>query len=208
VVAYIRDFAADPGPWTSGAGWRAIWQNSVWFAIFAAHHSLFARDTVKAWMATLVSAGLERSAYVWIASALLAALVWHWQPVPGTAWMTAGVAAGILTALQVAGLAITGYAAAQLGVLRLAGMRPPETSPRLRHDSLYGFVRHPIYFAWLLMVWPAPVMTGSRLAFAALTTLYLVVAIPLEERSLRKAFGPAYDHYRRRVRWRMLPGVY
>ena len=87
-------------------------------------------------------------------------------------------------------------------------MRPPETSPRLRHDSLYGLVRHPIYFAWLLMVWPAPVMTGSRLTFAALTTLYLVVAIPLEERSLRKAFGPAYDHYRRRVRWRMLPGVY
>ena len=208
VVVYIRDFGADPGPWASGAAWPAIWQNSAWFVLFATHHSVFARDTVKTWMAAFVSTELERSTYVWIASALLAALVWHWRPVPGIAWAAPGVAAGGLTALQLAGLAITGYAASQLGVLRLAGLRPPEASPRLRHDSLYGVVRHPIYFAWLLMVWPSPTMTGSRLTFAVLTTLYLVVAIPLEERSLRKAFGPAYDRYCVRVRWRMLPGVY
>ena len=32
-------------------------------------------------------------------------------------------------------------------------------------------------------------MTGDRLAFAAITTTYLLVAIPWEERSLGRQFG-------------------
>ena len=47
-------------------------------------------------------------------------------------------------------------------------------------------------------------MTGDRLAFAVITTLYLVVAIPWEERSLERAFGEAYGRYKARVRWRMI----
>jgi protein-S-isoprenylcysteine O-methyltransferase Ste14 len=58
------------------------------------------------------------------------------------------------------------------------------------------------------MVWFAPVMTGSRLTFAIVSTAYLVIAVPFEERALRRDFGARYDDYRRRVRWRMVPGVY
>jgi len=57
-------------------------------------------------------------------------------------------------------------------------------------------------------VFGAARMTGDRLAFAAITTLYLIVAIPLEERSLRRAFGDGYVRYTRQVRWRMLPFIY
>ena len=48
-------------------------------------------------------------------------------------------------------------------------------------------------------------MTGDRLAFALLTTSYLVVAIPWEERSIERAFGETYRHYKERVPWRVLP---
>jgi protein-S-isoprenylcysteine O-methyltransferase Ste14 len=51
-------------------------------------------------------------------------------------------------------------------------------------------------------------MTMTRVTFAVISTLYLVVAIPWEERSLRESFGPAYAAYQRRVRWRMLPFLY
>jgi len=51
-------------------------------------------------------------------------------------------------------------------------------------------------------------MTVNRLAFALMSLAYLAVAIPLEERALRREFGQAYDTYRRRVRWRVIPGVY
>jgi protein-S-isoprenylcysteine O-methyltransferase Ste14 len=51
-------------------------------------------------------------------------------------------------------------------------------------------------------------MTGTRLVFAAVSTAYMVLAVPFEERDLRRAFGPAYAGYARRVRWRMLPFIY
>ncbi len=51
-------------------------------------------------------------------------------------------------------------------------------------------------------------MTGTRLVFASVSTLYLVVAIPLEERQMRRTLGPAYTTYAGAVRWRRIPGVY
>ena len=72
----------------------------------------------------------------------------------------------------------------------------------------YRWVRHPIYFGWVLMVFGAPVMTTSRLVFASVSTAYLVIAIPFEERSLAEEFGAAYKDYQRRVRWRLVPGLW
>ena len=58
------------------------------------------------------------------------------------------------------------------------------------------------------MVFGASHLTGDRLAFAAITTTYLVVAIPWEERSLRRSFGEEYVRYMRDVTWRMIPFIY
>ena len=51
-------------------------------------------------------------------------------------------------------------------------------------------------------------MTGDRLAFAVMSSAYLVVAIPMEERSLLRSFGDTYADYQRRVRWRIVPYLY
>jgi protein-S-isoprenylcysteine O-methyltransferase Ste14 len=51
-------------------------------------------------------------------------------------------------------------------------------------------------------------MTGDRLAFAAITTGYLMVAVPWEERALVNTFGDEYRAYQRRIRWRIVPYVY
>jgi len=69
-------------------------------------------------------------------------------------------------------------------------------------------VRHPIYLGWMLVVFGAPTMTTNRMLFAAVSSCYLLVAIPWEERSLVAEFGEAYRAYRRQVRWRILPGVW
>ena len=52
------------------------------------------------------------------------------------------------------------------------------------------------------------VMTADRLTFAVITTAYLLVAIPWEERSLRRIFGEPYIRYQQAVRWRVVPYVY
>jgi methanethiol S-methyltransferase len=82
-----------------------------------------------------------------------------------------------------------------------------EADPFVAHGA-YGLVRHPIYLGWFLMVWPTPLMTGGRLTFAAVSSFYLLIAIPWEERSLLQQYGEAYLRYTRQVRWRVLPGLY
>ena len=51
-------------------------------------------------------------------------------------------------------------------------------------------------------------MTATRAAFAIISTAYLMMAIPWEERGLVATFGPEYEAYRRSVKTRMIPWVY
>jgi protein-S-isoprenylcysteine O-methyltransferase Ste14 len=183
------------------------------FTAFALHHSVFARSRVRQWIAERVSSRLERSVYVWVASLLLLAVVAAWQPVAGDVWRFSAPWSMVLGAVQLAGVLVTLRASAALDVFSLAGVRQafgaaaPPPSP-LVETGLYRLVRHPVYFGWVLMVWPTPAMTGTRFVFAAISTLYLALAIPLEERSLRRQFGPAYSAYASKVKWKMVPGLY
>jgi methanethiol S-methyltransferase len=184
------------------------------FTVFALHHSVFARTGLKRWVSAIVPPALERSTYVWAASLLFLATCAWWQPVGGALWTASGVTAAFLLVAQLAAGGFTLVAARSIGMLELAGVTQAwagaaaPAAPVLDDRGPYRIVRHPIYLAWLVLVWAAPVMNGTRLVFAAVSTLYLVAAVPLEERDLRRQFGPAYDAYRRRVRWRLLPGIY
>lgn len=211
VVSYAR-YGRPAGGWTPG-GWLAVVPNLLLFSLFALHHSLFARTGLKAAIAARVSPALERSVYVWVASLLFALTLWAWSPVPGVAWHARGVLAWVLELGCVTGVVLTGVAAAALDPLELAGIRqafgqPQAAGTELSTTGVYRVVRHPIYLGWVLMVWCLPAMTGTRLVFAAVSTLYLVLAIPLEERAMRRTLGRAYDTYAATVRWRMFPWVY
>jgi protein-S-isoprenylcysteine O-methyltransferase Ste14 len=58
------------------------------------------------------------------------------------------------------------------------------------------------------MVLPTPVMTMTRLVFALVSCAYLLIAIPLEERTMRSSQDGGYEGYMRKVRWRLVPGLY
>ncbi len=196
------------GRMASPSGWLPLAADAVLITIFATHHSLFARDRIKTWMTRLVPASLLRSVFVWIASLLLILTCASWQPIGGTFYAATGAAAFAFAAVQLAGLLITAGSVARIDPLELAGIRPATHAEGLQVTGPYRLVRHPLYFGWVLMVFGASHMTGDRLAFAALTTAYLAIAIPWEERSLRASFGDAYANYQRDVKWRMLPFIY
>jgi len=183
--------------------------NTLLFGVFAIHHSVLARDAVKARVVRLVTTRLERSTYVWVASLLFIAVCLAWRPIAGTVYRIPPPWAWLAGALQLAGGVFTFDAARRIDVRVLSGLRP---EPALEGDPVargtYRLVRHPIYLGWVLLVWAASDMTSGRLVFAAISTTYLVVAVPFEERSLRRRFGPSYDGYRHAVRWRIVPGVY
>ena len=186
--------------------------NTLLFTIFAVHHSLFARTGLKRFVREHVPAGLERAVYTLIASALFILVCWLWVPLPGRAWTLDGAWRWLGYSVQGAGIVITFIGARALDVLDLAGVRQVQRTTAahapLETGGVYGLVRHPLYFGWTLLVFGAPDMSYTRLVFALVSTAYLVIAIPFEERSLIETFGPEYASYQQKVRWRIFPGVH
>ena len=195
------------------------------FGTFAMHHSVMARTRIKQWITNWLPPALERSTYVWIASALFSATCFWWRHMPGQLYAAEGLWRWFGHVVQLSGLVLIVRSASMLDVLELAGIRqvseamdrrpladgvragnPP--GPHLRCAGPYRMVRHPLYLGWALVVFGVPDMTTSRLLFACISTVYLVIAIPWEERSMVDTFGDSYRQYAKRVRWRLIPGVY
>ena len=63
----------------------------------------------------------------------------------------------------------------------------------------YLWVRHPLYFFTLVLIWSSPDITLDRLLFNVLFTAWIVVGTYLEERDLVAEFGEAYKGYQARV---------
>src|SRR5207245_11624808 len=104
--------------------------------------------------------------------------------------------------VQLAAVWLVAQSVLAIDALELAGIRRQSAPDALQVGGPYRWVRHPLYLGWLLAVFGPAHMTGDRLAFATISSLYLVVAISWEERSLVRAFGPRYEEYRQQVRWR------
>ena len=213
LYAYLVRFgAAAP----AGARVRPISIDIVLFSVFALHHSLFARTSLKAWVRRMIPPVLERSLYTSIASVLFLVVCGAWQPVPGVLYRIEGPWRWLAAAAQLSGILLTFLGSKTLDVLDLAGVRAvirartaaaPVHVP-LSASGVYGLVRHPVYFGWALLVCGAADMTATRAVFALVSTAYVALAIPWEERGLIETFGAAYEDYRRKVRWRMIPGMY
>jgi protein-S-isoprenylcysteine O-methyltransferase Ste14 len=189
--------------------WSALAIDVLLVGVFAVHHSVLARERVKARVSRIVPEPLLRSVYVWTASLLLIMVCASWQPIGGEfyripgGWWALGPAA-----VQLYGVWLIIQSVHGIDPLALAGIRREAARGPLQVTGPYALVRHPLYFGWVLAVFATPHMTGDRLAFAAITTMYLVMAVPWEERSLVRSFGDEYTRYAREVRWRMIPFIY
>jgi protein-S-isoprenylcysteine O-methyltransferase Ste14 len=93
-----------------------------------------------------------------------------------------------------------------LGLCQLFGwdMAPQNCQPPLVVRGLYRWVRHPLYFLGLVLIWLTPQMTVNLLTLFAVFSLYLYVGTFFEERRLIGEFGDDYRAYQRRVP-RLLP---
>jgi len=187
---------------------EAIAIDAALIAVFGVQHSVMARRSFKAWLTRFVPSDLERSTYVLASTLCLAVLFWQWRPIGPVLWDVSDGALG----LALAGVSLIGWLIvvrstflfdhAELFGLRQAFGRP-DTSPgatEFSTPSFYRAVRHPLYFGFLVAFWATPIMTVGHLVFAAGMTLYVLIAIPLEERDLSARFGEEYATYRKRVR--------
>ena len=185
-----------------GGGEDALW-NAGAFTAWAVLHSLLARDAARRVMSRWLGLDFVRIAYVFVAGITLALLLLVWRPVSGELWHATGAAAWLLSALYLASLVGLVLTTSHFDYAEFLGLRQiksrvtgrPPHPPGLSLEGPYGYCRHPMYLAMLAAFWVGPVMSSGRLEFAALSTLYLLVGLRLEERNLRRELGPEYDLY-------------
>jgi methanethiol S-methyltransferase len=182
----------------------AILINTGLLALFGVQHSVMARAGWKRWWTCVIPPALERSLYVLLASALLLALFWLWQPIPMAIWeVTNPLLRASIHGVCLAGWAVVVLATFQIDHFELFGLRQvwrathsrPQVAPKFRIPILYQIVRHPLMSGFLLAFWATPVMTIDRLVFALGISLYILIGLAFEERALRREFGPVYEKY-------------
>ena len=182
---------------------------------FAIQHSVMARPAFKHWWTKIIPPVIERSTYVLLSSLILLLLFWQWQPIPTRIWRVEGIAAHALTALYWLGWAIAIGSTFMIDHFDLFGLRQvfsalrgsATSDPAFRTPLLYRLVRHPLMLGFLIAFWATPEMSAGHLLFAIATTLYILVALQLEERDLIAKFGATYRQYCQRVPM-LLPRIF
>jgi methanethiol S-methyltransferase len=182
--------------------------NVALLVLFGLQHTIMARQGFKAWWTKLVPRPVERSTYVIISNVLLALLYWQWRPITGVVWSVESAIGGYaLWTLFGAGWLLVFLSSLVIDHFDLFGLRQvvlyyqgKQYEPlHFKAAWFYKLVRHPLLLGWMIAFWATPEMSVGHLLFAIGTTLYMLIAIPIEERDLAQFHGPEYADYRRRV---------
>lgn len=192
--------AASPG--------AAVATNVLLLALFAVQHTIMARPAFKAVWTRWVPWHVERSTFVLFATAILAVMAWQWRPLPEPVWrVESPLAVRALTIVSLAGWGMVLVSTFLIDHFELFGVKQtisyalgrPLESPTFKERLFYRWVRHPLMLGFLIAFWATPTMSRGHLLFAVVTTLYVLIAIRIEERTLVHLHGEQYRSYQRRV---------
>jgi len=181
--------------------------NALLLGVFAVQHSVMARPGFKRWWTQIVPASVERSTYVLLSNLALMLLYWQWRPLTEVVWNVEGTAAMVLWALCAVGWLIVLTSSFLINHFDLFGLRQVYLNLRsekyshlpFRIIGLYRLVRHPIMLGFVIAFWATPRMTLGHLVFSIATTVYILIALQLEEKDLVTYHGDAYKKYKEQV---------
>lgn len=175
--------------------------------LFFVQHSGMIRRAFRDRLAPRVQEHYHRALYTIASAVVLIVLVLHWQSSAMTLFSLQGIARWLMHGVFLASLlgmvwgmlALRGFDAfgnhAILHHINAAGKKNMPLTIR----GPYRWVRHPLYFFTLVMIWSNPDLTLDMLLFNVLFTAWIVVGTCLEERDLVTEFGQPYQAYQRSV---------
>ncbi len=176
--------------------------------LFAVQHNVMARRWFKDRWTRLVPQPVERSTYVALASLILLLLYWQWRPIPEVVWNVDNkIGRIVLWFLHFAGWALVFISSFVIDHFELFGLKQvwhhyngrEQASAPFSERWLYRWVRHPLMLGFIIAFWAAPTMTLGRLLFALVNTIWILIAIQIEERDLARFLGEPYRDYRERT---------
>lgn len=175
--------------------------------LFFTQHSVMVRKTFRRRLAARVPEHYHGALYTVASAAVLIVLVLFWQSsattlisLQGVArWLMQGAFFASLLGMVWGMLALRGFDVFgnQAILANISGS--PAASTPFAVRGPYQWVRHPLYFFTLILIWSNPDITPDRLLFNVLFTGWIVVGTRLEERDLVAEFGEHYRAYQRRV---------
>jgi hypothetical protein len=186
--------------------------------LFFLQHSGMVRRGFRARVARFIPPWSYPAVYCIASSIALAAAVVFWQPTRRHRLVLEGLTLRIVNGVSLLAVAVFFW-----GAIALKGFDPFGLSPVRSHlrgwveprpafvvNGPYRWVRHPLYFSILLLIWFTPDVTLDRLLANTLWTAWIWVAARWEERDLASDFGDTYRQYQKSVPmlipWRAGPG--
>lgn len=181
--------------------------NLALLLVFGLQHSVMARPAFKSWWTKIVPQPIERSTYTLFSSLALLLMYWQWRPMTGQIWQLQGGAAMVAQGLMFMGFGIVLISTFLIDHFDLFGLRQvflnlvgkDYSGKPFMAPLFYQFVRHPLYLGFLIAFWATPSMTHGHSLFAMVNTLYIFIAIPMEEKDLGDALGEPYVRYKQQT---------
>jgi len=185
--------------------------------VFFLQHSGMVRKPFRRFLSRFIPQAYVNAFYAVSSGIVLITVIIFWQESFSTVATAKGTLRLLLRTIFAASIVGFYYGTRALGFIDPFGIRA--INYRLRGKDLketpltisgpYRFVRHPLYFFVLLMIWSNPYLTLDRLLFNVLWTIWIYMGAFLEERDLVADFGEAYREYKRKVPmlipWRIHP---
>jgi protein-S-isoprenylcysteine O-methyltransferase Ste14 len=167
---------------------EAIVVNLVLLGLFGLQHSGMARR----WFKRFMPWPIERSVYLLATAAILLILYVKWEPMPKSVWLL--TAAWPFQLLQALAGALVIWATVAQGALNFFGFHQvwayvrgrTYSPPPFKATGPYRYTRHPMMIGTLTFFWATPDMTEGHLLFAAVMTVYVLMAVRWEERDYRR----------------------
>ena len=175
--------------------------------LFFVQHSGMIRKAFRRRLSALLAEHYHGVLYTVASAVVLVVLVLFWQSSATTLislqgiarWMMQGAFFASLLGMVWGMLALRGFDVFGNRAVLAHISGSPDASPPFTVRGPYQWVRHPLYFFTLVLIWSSPDVTLDRLLFNVLFTGWIVVGTRLEERDLVAEFGEDYSAYQRHV---------
>jgi len=184
---------------------------------FFIQHSVMLRRSFRRWLAKFIRVEYHGALFTIASGVVLLILVVFWQKSSYVLAAPQGIIRWLMRAVFILAILGSYWGFQALGSFDAFGLSPilnnlrgmvPQPKPLIVRGP-YRWVRHPLYFFSLLLIWSCPNLSLDRLLYNVLWSIWILVGSVLEERDLVAYFGDSYREYQRKVPmlipWRIRP---